>query len=80
MTNAIKVLLQMQNGFLQLESTLVTYLGEMFHSSVCNTNYCPIAVGVENPHNFWMCRQPRNVPQNSRQISITANIATYRRY
>jgi hypothetical protein len=19
-------------------------------------NYCPIAVGVENPHKFWMCR------------------------
>jgi hypothetical protein len=24
-------------------------------------NECPIAVGVENPHKFWMCRQPRNV-------------------
>jgi hypothetical protein len=38
-------------------------------------NYCPIAVGVENPHKFWMC-QPRNV----RQISTTASSATYRRY
>jgi hypothetical protein len=26
-------------------------------------NDCPIAVGVENPHKSWMCRQPRNVRQ-----------------
>jgi hypothetical protein len=43
-------------------------------------NDCPIAVGVENPHKFWMCRQPRNVRQTSRQISTAASIATYRRY
>jgi hypothetical protein len=30
------------------------------------TNYCPIAVGVENPQTFWMCRQPPNVRQTSR--------------
>jgi hypothetical protein len=24
-------------------------------------NNCPIAVGVENPQTFWMCRQLRNV-------------------
>jgi hypothetical protein len=29
-------------------------------------NDCPIAAGVENPHKFWMCRQPRNVRQTSR--------------
>jgi hypothetical protein len=29
-------------------------------------NDCPIAVGVENPHKFWMCRQPRNVRQINR--------------
>jgi hypothetical protein len=28
MTNAIKVLLQMQNGFLQLESTLAVTIGK----------------------------------------------------
>jgi hypothetical protein len=38
------------------------------------TNYCSIAVGVENLHKFWMCRQPRNVGQTSRQISTTASI------
>jgi hypothetical protein len=42
-------------------------------------NDCPIAVGVENPHKFWMARQPRNVKQTSRQISTTANSANYRR-
>jgi hypothetical protein len=26
-------------------------------------NDCPIAVSVENPYKFWMCRQPRNVRQ-----------------
>jgi hypothetical protein len=26
-------------------------------------NDCPIAVAVENPHKFWMCRQPRNTGQ-----------------
>jgi hypothetical protein len=41
-------------------------------------NDCPIA--VENSHKFWMCRQPRNVRQTSRQISTTAGSATYRRY
>jgi hypothetical protein len=34
-------------------------------------NDCPIAVGVENPHKFWTCRQPRNVRQTSRPISTT---------
>jgi hypothetical protein len=24
-------------------------------------NDCTIAVGVENPHKFWMCRQPRKL-------------------
>jgi hypothetical protein len=43
-------------------------------------NDCPIIVGVENPHKCWMCRQPRNVGQTSRQISTTAGSATYRRY
>jgi uncharacterized membrane protein len=43
-------------------------------------NYCTIVVGVENPHKFWMCRQPRNVRQTSRQISTTASIATSWRY
>jgi hypothetical protein len=41
-------------------------------------NDCLIAVGVENSHKFWICRQPRNVRQTSRQISITAWSATYR--
>jgi hypothetical protein len=40
-------------------------------------NDCPIVVGVEKPHKFWMCRQSRNVRQTSRQISTTA---TYWRY
>jgi hypothetical protein len=43
-------------------------------------NDCPIAVGVENPHKFWMCRQPRNVRQTSSQNSTTAGSGTYRRY
>jgi hypothetical protein len=43
-------------------------------------NDCPIAVGVENPPKFWMCRQPGNVKQTSRQISTTVGSATYRRY
>jgi hypothetical protein len=42
-------------------------------------SYYPIAVAVENPHKFWMCRQPRNVRQ-TRQISTTAGSATYPRY
>jgi hypothetical protein len=41
-------------------------------------NDCPIAVGVENPHKFGMCRQLRNVRQTSRQIYTTASSATYR--
>jgi hypothetical protein len=43
-------------------------------------NDCSIAVGVKNPHKFWVCRHPRNVGQTSRQISTTARGATYRRY
>jgi hypothetical protein len=43
-------------------------------------NDCPIAVGVENSHKFWICHQPRNVRQTSIQISTTAAGATYRRY
>jgi hypothetical protein len=43
-------------------------------------NDCPIAVCVENPHKFWMCRQRRNVRQTSRQVSTTVGSATYRRY
>jgi hypothetical protein len=35
------------------------------------TNDCPIAVGVENPRKFRMCRQPRNVRQTSRQTTAT---------
>jgi hypothetical protein len=42
------------------------------------TNYCLIAIGVKNSHKFWICRQPRNVRQTSRQISITARSATCR--
>jgi hypothetical protein len=49
-------------------------------SLIINENDCPIAVGVENPHKFWMCRQPHNVRQTSRPISTTAGSATYRRY
>jgi hypothetical protein len=49
------------------------------------SNDCPIAVGVENPHEFWMRRQPRkqgarNVKQTSRHIFTTASFATNRRY
>jgi hypothetical protein len=28
----------------------------------------PLPVGVENPHKFSLCRQPRNVTQTSRHI------------
>jgi hypothetical protein len=40
---------------------------------------CPIAVGVEIRHKFWMCRLPRDVRQTSTQIPTTASSATYRR-
>jgi hypothetical protein len=40
-------------------------------------NDCPIAVGVENPRKFWMCRQPRNVRQTTRH---TADSATDRQF
>jgi hypothetical protein len=43
-------------------------------------NDCPIAVVVENPHKFLMCRQSRNVRQTTKQTSTTASSATYRRY
>jgi hypothetical protein len=29
-------------------------------------NDCPIAIGVENPYKFWMCRQLCNVRQTNR--------------
>jgi arginyl-tRNA--protein-N-Asp/Glu arginylyltransferase len=41
-------------------------------------NDCPIVVGVENPHKFWMCRHPRRFIQTSRLISTTVRSATYR--
>jgi hypothetical protein len=30
--------------------------------------------------NFWMCLQPRNVRQTSKQVATTADSATYRRF
>jgi hypothetical protein len=72
-------------------STVMTHLIErlldrcsvynyLIYGIILIINNCPIAVGVENPHKFWMCRQPRDVRQTSRHISTTAGSATYRRY
>jgi hypothetical protein len=43
-------------------------------------NDCPIAVGVENPHKFWMCRSLATLAKLVNLISTTARSATYRRY
>jgi hypothetical protein len=42
---------------------------------VIHINDCPIAVGVENPHKFWMCRQPRNVRQTNEKRKLVLETA-----
>jgi hypothetical protein len=43
-------------------------------------NDCPVAVGVENPHKFWMCRSLATLAKLVNLISTIARSATYRRY
>jgi hypothetical protein len=43
-------------------------------------NYLSIAVGVENPHKFWMCRSLAMLAKLVNLISTTARSAIYRRY
>jgi hypothetical protein len=39
-------------------------------------NDCPIAVGVKNPHKFWMCRQPRNDTSLTHVMRLAAHSTT----
>jgi hypothetical protein len=71
MTNAIKLLLQRQSVFLQLESTIYKYRSIYI-------NDCPIAVGVENPHKFWMCRNLATLDKLGDRVETDFHYRQYR--
>jgi hypothetical protein len=45
---------------------LITTIFLLFVELQVIIKYCTIVAGVENPHKFWMWRQPRNVGQTNK--------------